>query len=197
MQTLASAKTPPPLALEPGFFRRAAIEVAHDLIGVRLTVDGVGGVIVEAEAYDRTDPASHSFRGPTASNAAMFGPPGRAYVYHSYGIHWCLNFVCGSEPGAAALIRALEPTHGIEIMSARRGTADLLKLCAGPGRVCQALAVTRAEHDALPLDRPPFALTPAGATLDVASGPRIGITKGVETAWRFGLRGSAYLSRRF
>jgi DNA-3-methyladenine glycosylase len=196
MQTLASAKTLP-RTLKPDFFRRAAIEVARGLVGVRLTVEGVGGLIVEAEAYDRTDPASHSFRGPTATNAAMFGPPGCAYVYHSYGIHWCLNFVCGPEPGAAVLIRALEPTDGIDIMTARRGTTDLRKLCAGPGRVCQALAVTRAEHNGLPLDRQPFALAPAGEALNVASGARIGITKGVETPWRFGLHGSAYLSRRF
>ena len=183
--------------LDADFFRREAAEVARDLIGVRLMVDGVGGVIVEAEAYDRTDPASHAFRGPNATNAAMFGPPGHAYVYRSYGVHWCLNLVSGFAPGAAVLIRALEPTEGIEIMAARRGVTDLLKLCAGPGRVCQALAITRATHDGLPLDRPPFALSRDGAARRVASGVRIGLTKGVDTPWRFGLKGSPFLSRPF
>ncbi len=183
--------------LPPNFFRRNVTEVARALIGVRLTVEGVGGPIVEVEAYDRADPASHAFRGPNATNAAMFGPPGHAYVYRSYGIHWCLNLVCGPEPGAAVLIRALEPTDGIDIMSARRETTDLLKLCAGPGRVCQALAITRATHNGLPLDRPPFALYRDDKARTVASGRRIGLTKGVETPWRFGLKGSPYLSRPF
>ncbi len=184
-------------SLDSGFFRRHSTDVARDLIGVRLTVDGVGGVIVETEAYDRTDPASHAFRGPTLTNAAMFGPPAHAYVYHSYGIHWCLNFVCGPEPGAAALIRALEPTDGVEVMSARRRTTDLAKLCAGPGRLCQALAITRASHNGLPLDEPPFALSRAWSGERVASGRRIGITKGADTPWRFGLARSPYLSRPF
>ncbi len=196
MQTIPSMTSEPP-ALDAAFFRRSVIEVARDLVGVRLTVGTVGGIIVEDEAYDRADPASHAFRGPTAGNAAMFGPPGCAYVYRSYGVHWCLNLVCGSEPGAAVLIRALEPTDGIEIMAARRGTADPLKLCAGPGRLCQALAITRAEHDGRPLDRPPFALSRAGGGAVVASGPRIGISKGVETPWRFGLARSPFLSRPF
>ena len=196
MPTLASMTSEPP-ALEAAFFRRSVVEVARELIGVRLTVGKVGGIIVEVEAYDRADPASHAFRGPTAGNASMFGPPGRAYVYRSYGVHWCINLVCGPEPGAAALIRALEPTDGIEIMAARRGTTDLRKLCAGPGRLCQALAITRAEHDGLPLDRPPFALSGAGRGAVVATGPRIGISKGVETPWRFGLARSPFLSRPF
>ncbi len=182
------------VALGADFFRREATETARDLIGVRLTVDGVGGLIVETEAYDAKDPASHSFRGPTAANAAMFGPPGHAYVYQSYGVHWCLNFVCGKEPGAAVLIRALEPTDGIEAMSARRGTTDLRKLCSGPGRLCQALAVTRA-HNGLPLDRPPFQLLHRPGQRPIASGVRIGITKGAEMRWRFGLKGSPFLSR--
>ena len=177
------------------FFRRDVTEVARDLIGARLTVDGVGGIVVETEAYDRTDPASHAFRGPRAGNAAMFGPAGHAYVYRSYGLHWCLNLVSGTEPGAAVLIRALEPTVGVDTMVARRGTADLRRLCAGPGRLCQALAVTRTAHDGAPLDRPPFALASADGRGEVAAGVRIGLTKGVETLWRFGLKGSPFLSR--
>jgi DNA-3-methyladenine glycosylase len=181
--------------LDPAFFRRAVTEVARDLIGVRLVVAGVGGLIVEDEAYHPADPASHAFRGPTAANAAMFGPPGRAYVYRSYGVHWCLNLVCGVERGSAVLIRALEPTDGIEIMRARRGVSELRKLCSGPGRLCQALSITRAAHDGLPLDRPPFALSRAEDGPAVVSGRRIGITKGADTPWRFGLKGSPYLSR--
>ena len=174
------------------FFRRDVTEVARDLIGARLTVDGVGGIIVETEAYDRTDPASHAYRGLTAGNAAMFGPAGHAYVYRSYGLHWCLNLVSGPEPGAAVLIRALEPTDGVETMARRRGTADLRRLCAGPGRLCQALAVTRTAHDGAPLDRPPFALAASDGRGEVVAGVRIGITKGIDTPWRFGLKGSPF-----
>ena len=178
-------------------FDLPVVEAARALIGVRLLLGGVGGVIVETEAYDRDDPASHSVRGETARNAAMFGPPGRAYVYRSYGMHWCLNVVCGPVGhGAAVLIRALAPTDGLDVMRARRGgVADRL-LCSGPGRLCQALAIDRA-HDGLPLDAPPFALLPPDGPAAIVTGPRIGITKGVETPWRFGLRGSPHLSRRF
>ncbi len=176
------------------FFDRPALAVAPDLIGATLTVDGVGGTIVETEAYDRDDPASHSFGGPTKRNAAMFGPPGHAYVYFIYGVHWCLNAVC--EPGSAVLIRALEPTAGLDVMAARRSQTAPRALCSGPGKLAQALAVGPAQNG-LPLDAPPFELRPQGDAADVVVGPRIGITRGVEAPWRFGLAGSAFLSRRF
>lgn len=178
--------------VERDFFARDSVTVARALIGVGVYVDGVGGMIVETEAYDPSDPASHTFRGPTARNASMFGPHGHAYVYRSYGLHWCVNFVCTA--GSAVLIRAIEPLAGLETMIARRGLADPRLLCAGPGRLCQALGVDR-SFDGLPLDAPPFALVEAGAAHDVANGPRIGITRAVETPWRFGLHGSRFLSR--
>ncbi len=184
----------PEAPLRPDFFLRDVVQVARDLIGVRLLVDGVGGLIVETEAYDRRDPASHAFRGPTAGNAVMFGPPGHAYVYRSYGIHWCLNFVAGLAPGAAVLIRALEPTDGLETMATRRGLPDRRILCAGPGRVCQALGVTR-DLNGSALNHPPFALSGRSAEPRIVSGPRIGLTKAVDVPWRFGLAGSRYLSR--
>jgi DNA-3-methyladenine glycosylase len=170
-------------------------EVAPDLIGVTLLVDDVGGPIVEVEAYDSEDPAAHGFRGRTARNASMFGPPGHAYVYRSYGLHWCLNFVCEEEESAAAvLIRALEPRHGLEEMQERRGLDALRLLCAGPGRLCQALGVTR-EHDGLPLDRPPFELTCTDPRPEVAAGRRIGISAAAERPWRYAVPGSRFLSR--
>jgi DNA-3-methyladenine glycosylase len=170
-------------------------EVAPALIGVTLLVDGVGGRIVEVEAYDREDPASHGYRGRTQRNAAMFGPPGHAYVYRSYGVHWCLNLVCEGEGIAnAVLVRALEPTHRLDLMRERRGLDDPRLLCSGPGRLCQALAVTR-EHDGLALDRPPFELLEPEGPVEVVSGPRIGITRAVELPWRYAEAGSRFLSR--
>jgi DNA-3-methyladenine glycosylase len=177
------------------FFARSVHDVAPELIGATLLVDGVGGPIVEAEAYDREDPASHGYRGLTQRNRAMFGPPGAAYVYRSYGIHWCLNLVCEEEGSPAAiLIRALEPEHGLDRMRARRGLDDPRLLCAGPGRVCQALGIT-GEHDGLPLDRPPFELRGAPGEIHVVRGPRVGITRAAELPWRYGLAGSRFLSR--
>jgi len=182
--------------LDTDFFARDAVTVARALIGVRLLVDGVGGVVVETEAYDREDPASHSFGGETKRNAVMFGPPGRAYVYRIYGAHWCLNAVCGGQPRGAVLIRALEPTDCLAAMAGRRGTTDARLLCSGPGKLCQALGVTGA-HDGAALDRPPFALHAPDRVRDLAVGPRIGLNKAVDTPWRFGAAGSPFLSRPF
>ena len=177
------------------FFARSVHEIAPELIGVTLLVDGVGGLIVEVEAYDHEDPASHGFRGRTERNASMFGPPGHAYVYRSYGIHWCLNLVCEEEAVAnAVLVRALEPTHGLDVMRTRRGLEDERLLCSGPGRLCQALAVTR-EHDGLALDRPPFELLDRDRPVEVVTGPRIGITRAAELPWRYAEAGSRFLSR--
>jgi DNA-3-methyladenine glycosylase len=178
-------------------FSRSVHEIAPELIGATLLVDGIGGRIVEVEAYDREDPASHGYRGRTQRNASMFGPPGHAYVYRSYGIHWCLNLVCEDvEVPSAVLVRALEPTHGLDEMRRRRGLDDPRALASGPGRLCQALGITR-EHDGLPLDAPPFDLRPRREAVEVVVGPRIGITKAVERPWRYGLAGSRFLSRAF
>jgi DNA-3-methyladenine glycosylase len=182
-------------ALPADLFARSVHEVAPELIGATLLVDGVGGRIVEVEAYDHEDPASHGYRGRTARNASMFGPPGHAYVYRSYGIHWCLNLVCEDVGVAnAILLRALEPTHGLDAMRERRGLEDLRLLCSGPGRLCQALGVTR-EHDGLPLDRPPFELLERDRPVEVLTGPRIGITRAADLLWRYTESGSRFLSR--
>jgi DNA-3-methyladenine glycosylase len=181
--------------LKRSFFARSVHEVAPELIGATLLVHGVGGVIVEAEAYDQEDPASHGYRGRTERNASMFGPPGYAYVYRSYGIHWCLNLVCEEDGRASAvLVRALEPTDGLEAMRTRRGLDDARLLCSGPGRLCQALGITR-EHDGLPLDRAPFELRAGAHDTDVGVGPRIGITHAADRPWRYVLAGSRYVSR--
>jgi DNA-3-methyladenine glycosylase len=177
------------------FFARSVHEVAPELVGATLLVDGVGGRVVEVEAYDQEDPASHGFRGRTTRNASMFGPAGHAYVYRSYGLHWCLNLVCEQEGTAAAvLLRALEPTDGVERMRARRRTEDDRLLCAGPGRLCEALGVGR-EHDGLPLDEPPFELRSRTGPVEVVAAPRVGITRAADLPWRYLLAGSRFLSR--
>lgn len=175
------------------FFARPALDVAPDLIGATLLVGGIGGIIVETEAYHRDEPASHSFPGPTKRNAVMFGGPGFAYVYFIYGVHWCLNFTC-VEAGAV-LIRALQPVEGLERMAERRGTDKPRALCSGPGKLAQALAVGPAQNG-LSLLAPPFHLEAAPHAWAVAAGPRIGITKAIDLPWRFGLKGSPFLSRR-
>jgi len=181
--------------LRTDFFARSVNAVAPELIGATLLVDGIGGRIVEVEAYDHEDPASHGYRGRTERNAAMFGAPGRAYVYRSYGIHWCLNFVCENEGVASAvLVRALEPTHGLDEMRARRGVEDPRLLCSGPGKLCQALAVTR-DHDGLALNRPPFEIREGHERVEVVAGPRVGITRAAELPWRYAEAGSRFVSR--
>ena len=183
--------------LTKSFFNRSVLEVAPDLIGVTLLVNGVGGRLVEVEAYHHTEPAAHSFGGKTERNAVMFGPAGYAYVYRSYGIHWCLNFVCEPKGSAAAvLIRAIEPTVGLPAMRRRRGVADVRLLCSGPGRLCEALRVTRA-HNGLALDRPPFELFAREGAVEIVAGPRIGITKAADLPWRYGEKGSRFLSKPF
>jgi len=195
--------TPPDGSRSPGprlrksFFARSVHEVAPDLIGATFLVNGVGGIIVEVEAYDQTDPAAHSFRGPTPRNAVMFGPPGYTYVYLSYGLNWCVNFVCQAAGSAAGvLLRAIEPTHGLAAMRRRRGVTDAKALCSGPGKLCEALAITKALSE-LPIDRSPIALHARSGGAEIATGVRIGLTKAVDLPWRYELKGSKYLSKRF
>ena len=178
--------------------RCSAHDVAPDLIGSELYVDGVGGVIVEVEAYDHEDPAAHGYGNrKTARNATMFLGGGHVYVYRSYGIHWCMNVVCGVEDVAeAVLIRALQPTRGVWAMRERRGQRAPRLLCSGPGRLCQALGVTR-EHDGVAIDEPPFFLRPKTVDVPIVTGTRIGITKAADKPWRYGLAGSRFVSRRF
>src|SRR3984893_13670214 len=183
--------------LKRAFFARRVHQVAADLIGATLLVDGVGGIIVEVEAYHHTEPAAHSFRGPTPRNRVMFGPPGFAYVYRSYGIHWCVTFVCEKEGSASAvLIRALQPTHGFAAMRRRRGLHDERSLCSGPGKLTEALGITD-KHNGLALDAAPIALHARIGKVEVVTGLRIGITKAAELPWRYGLKGSRFLSKPF
>lgn len=186
-----------PAKLRRAFFARSVHEVAPDLIGATLMFNGAGGRIVEVEAYHHTEPAAHSFNGQTPRNAIMFGPPGFAYVYRSYGIHWCVNFVCEEAGSASAvLIRAIEPTAGLPAMRRRRGLKDERLLCSGPGRLCEALGITIA-HNGLPLDRAPFELRARADEPEIVAGVRIGITKAAELPWRYGLAGSKFLSKPF
>ena len=180
--------------LDETFFQRDAIAVARDLIGASLLFQGIGGTIVETEAYRPDDPASHSFTGKSERNKSMFGPAGRAYVYRSYGIHWCFNVVCSLS--SAVLIRALEPKVGIDVMQARRKQSSIRLLCSGPGRLCEALGITR-EQDGLPLTKVPFAIKQNRTIAQVSVGKRIGISKAVHEPWRFGLKDSSFLSKKF
>jgi len=188
-------KLGPPLPQK--FFARSVHEVAPELIGATMLVNGVGGIIVEVEAYHQTEPAAHSYRGPTPRTMVMFGPPGFAYVYRSYGIHWCINFVCEKEGSAAAvLIRALQPTHGLAAMRRRRGLKEERTLCSGPGKLASALAITHAQNG-LALTAPPFSIHARTFTPEIATGVRIGITKAAELPWRYGLKGSRFVSKPF
>ena len=200
VQNSRSSRTGVPVLGKPlkkSFFRRSVHEVAPDLIGATLLVDGVGGIIVEVEAYHHTEAAAHSFNGPTPRNLVMFGPPGFAYVYRSYGIHWCVNLVCEKEGSASAvLIRALQPTHGIAAMRRRRRLREERALCSGPGKLCEALGIT-ITHNGLALDRPPIALHARTEKPDIVTGVRIGITKAVDLPWRYGLKDSKFISKRF
>jgi DNA-3-methyladenine glycosylase len=183
--------------LTRAFFKRSVHEVAPELIGATFLRSGIGGLIVEVEAYHQSDPAAHSYGGPTARNAVMFGPPGYVYVYRSYGIHWCVNFVCEPKGSASAvLLRAIEPTVGLPAMRRRRGVKDERLLCSGPGRLCEAFGITIADYG-LALDESPFELYGPTGVVDVITGPRIGLTKAVDLPWRYGLKGSRFLSKPF
>jgi len=180
------------------FFERSVHDVARDLVGCSLLYDGVGGVIVETESYQQDDPACHAYVGLTPRTATIFGPPARAYVYLSYGIHSCLNFVCHPDGDAAAvLIRALEPRRGIDEMRGRRGRKALRDLCSGPGKLTEALGIGL-DLDGASLIEPPFEILPRNEEwrdVEVGTGPRVGITRAAELPWRFCAVGSEYLSR--
>ena len=196
-RVLLTAPMSLPPRLSRSFFARSVHEVAPELIGATLLFNGAGGTIVEVEAYHHTDPAAHSYTGRTERNAVMFGPPGYAYVYRSYGIHWCLNFVCEEDGSASAvLIRALAPTQGLAAMRRRRGMRDERALCSGPGKICEALGITR-KQNGLALDRTPFELRARAGKPEIVTGVRIGITKAAEKPWRYGLKDSPFLSRPF
>lgn len=184
-------------ALDRAFFARDVNAVAPELIGAGLFVNGVGGVIVEVEAYHHADPAAHSYRGRTERNAVMFGPPGHLYVYRSYGMHWCVNLVCEAEGSASAiLLRALEPTEGLPLMRRRRGVKEARLLCGGPGRLCQAMGITD-RFNAMPVDAAAITLLAPASPAPIVTGPRIGISKAVDLPWRYGLKGSRFLSKPF
>jgi DNA-3-methyladenine glycosylase len=186
-----------PRALRKSFFARPVLEVAPELIGATFLFAGTGGVIVEVEAYHHTEPAAHSYGGMTERNAVMFGAPGYAYVYRSYGLHWCVNFVCEAKGSAAAvLIRAIEPITGLAPMRRRRGLKEEHLLSSGPGRLTQAMGITYA-HNGLALDEAPFSLLFRTDEPEILAGPRIGITKAVDLPWRYGLKGSRFLSKPF
>lgn len=178
------------------FYRKPVAYVARELIGATLLFKGSGGLIVETEAYDHEDPASHSVKGPSLRNRSMFGPPGHAYIYRSYGLHWCFNIVCGRAPGAAVLVRALQPLVGVGNMRSRRGDLPDRLLCSGPGRLCAALGIDR-TWDGHDLREPPFSLLSGAPIGRVHVGARIGISRAADVPWRFGLAGSPYLSRPF
>jgi DNA-3-methyladenine glycosylase len=185
-------------ALPAAFYERPVLDVARDLIGCLVTCGGSSGVIVETEAYHHSEPACHAFVGVTPRTGVLFGPPGVAYVYRSYGIHACLNAVC--EPsgiGAAVLIRALEPLDGIEAMRARRGLDRLESLCSGPGKLTQALGITLDDNGSSLLRGPVVFSEPSASwrEVSVSAGPRVGITKAAELPWRFCAAGSRFLSR--
>jgi DNA-3-methyladenine glycosylase len=187
--------------LGPNFFNKSVAELAQDLLGCELvhqTPEGItAGIIVEAEAYHQDDEASHSYRGNTNRTRVMFGPPGYAYVYFTYGMHWCFNITSeGIGVGAAVLIRALHPTQGIELMKIRRGRDKVYDLCSGPSRLVQAMGITRSGYGK-PVFESKFQLNPRAeaANLDIRSGPRIGISKAQDKPWRFWIEGNPFISR--
>ena len=185
------------VVLDEAFFARPVAQVAPELLGCVIEVGDLAGAIVEVERYQQDDPASHSFRGPTPRAAVMFGPPGRLYVYRSYGIHWCANVVCEPEgQGAAVLIRAVAPTRGLDVMRQRRGPVDDRRLCSGPGRLCQAFGIDGSMNASV-VGHGPVRLRAGAPVPDIAIGPRIGISVATEQPWRLGVAGSPHLSRPF